>query len=148
MANYMIDEKKNLVVGEGTGTNIIKKSLHIVKPENSGTRFDYPGGKDFLIECNALGELLFCKIKVNSPYGSIVKENGYIMPVNAHLMTNAEGGNLVIYFYMFSSSDTSYAPVCNSVQLSNDSIYMLNGDYLYEEGGGIESFDIVLYFEN
>ena len=61
MANYMIDEKENLVVGEGT--NIIKKSLHIVKPENSDTHFSYPGVDDFLIECNTLGELLFFFVK-------------------------------------------------------------------------------------
>ena len=128
--------------------DMIKKSLHIVKPENSDTSFICPGGNDFLIECNNLGELLFCKIKINSMYASLVNENGYIMPVQAHLMSNTEGGNLVIYFYLPSSSDVSHTPVYNSVQLSGDTVHMAYGDFLYEESGGIESFDIVLYFEN
>ena len=77
-----------------------------------------------------------------------MKENGCIIPFDAHLLTNTEGGNLIIYFYAPSPSDASHTPVYNSVQLSNDTIYMTYGDYLYAENSGIESFDIVLYFEN
>lgn len=126
--------------------NMIKKSFHIAKPENSGTDFTCAGANDFLIECYNSGELVFGKVKINTPYGILVAESGYIMPANLHFMGNATGGNLVIYFFMY-ERDSNYTPICNSIQITGDSVKLTHGKYLYEEGNGIASFDIVLYFE-